>query len=891
MARPPGDAERSKHDAATAIVASPSRPTRSSVFEASQPIALAIAALVLFSALGNSGIWDPYELDAADLARRVAIHVFGARGLELPGAVNSLPTLTDLEMGELPFTSMALGFDVFGLRAWSGRLPLALWAFAGAVVLYHFLARLIDRRAGLYGTLVLVTMPLYFMQARTMLGDIVTMAALAMGFCGLAGALFDDGGVTGTTAPGDRASKPAGANLLARGVWLVIGLFGLVAGYLCRGALIGVAVPALSVGLAWAVLRLSADPGPAHASGSGATPAARRSALPDAVGALALVVGLGAVIVGVRALGRVTFDMPLARELGVVLIKKPPVEATFDLTIRQLGHALFPWSALLPFAVGRLFRAPLEIRSSARDRETGVRVALLIGAGLAVGVFTFLAPRTGALPFTGAALLAGIVAIAVVDLERGAMPSRALALGVVLLAIVLYRDMALIPDKALSVFVVDKPTFPKSFEDPSGRAMKIVVVVFASLAALSWFEAQPGDVDRGLGAMFERRQRQLRVLFHEVTSAWNGNLVFALIVVEAAFIGLGAMLFFGRRLGWAPLHGSPKLFTDFGLNAWWAAPPLVTLLVPLWYGVRDLFSFVTHHLRLPRATWTTLAGVLAGGALSFWYYPALAAQLSPKEVFESYAKLGAGEPLGLVGVRDRSAAYYHVGDVRPGRGVADVESFGDATRAFSWLTERMDQRRWLIVKADDLTRLNSLFRKQAKRNLPVLDGRSSQILLVSNQLGDRPNESWLGRIVLDEAPPIGRPLDAMFEDQLQVLGWEVRDQAGNLVTSVVPQTTYGFRTYYQVLRPVTGTWKSFIHIDGQQRRFNGDHAVLDGKYPMSLWQPGDVIVDDYEFQLEPNFTPGDYGAFFGFFSGETRFRVTRGDHHENRINAGALRVR
>ena len=40
-----------------------------------------------------------------------------------------------------------------------------------------------------------------------------------------------------------------------------------------------------------------------------------------------------------------------------------------------------------------------------------------------------------------------------------------------------------------------------------------------------------------------------------------------------------------------------------------------------------------------RAAATVVAALFAGGALSFWYYPALAAQLSPKEVFESYEKL------------------------------------------------------------------------------------------------------------------------------------------------------------------------------------------------------------------------------------------------------------
>ena len=91
--------------------------------------------------------------------------------------------------------------------------------------------------------------------------------------------------------------------------------------------------------------------------------------------------------------------------------------------------------------------------------------------------------------------------------------------------------------------------------------------------------------------------------------------------------------------------------------------------------------------------------------------------------------------------------------------------------------------------------------------------------------------------------------------------------------------------------PITGTWKAFVHIDGFQRRFNGDHSVLDGKYAMNLWHPGDVVVDDFVFQLEPNFTPGGYTVYFGFFAGETRFKVTRGQNHENRPVVGSLHVR
>ncbi|MFS8071178.1 MAG: hypothetical protein ACMG6S_32825, partial [Byssovorax sp.] len=113
----------------------PHRSSGSSL--ASRVLAYAVAAIVLFPFLAKSGIWDPYELDAADLGRRIAVRVFHAASLEIPGSVSALPTLTDLRMGELPFTSMALGFRAFGLHDWTGRLPLAIWGFLGVVALYE----------------------------------------------------------------------------------------------------------------------------------------------------------------------------------------------------------------------------------------------------------------------------------------------------------------------------------------------------------------------------------------------------------------------------------------------------------------------------------------------------------------------------------------------------------------------------------------------------------------------------------------------------------------------------------------------------------------------------------------------------------------------------------
>jgi len=53
---------------------------------------------------------------------------------------------------------------------------------------------------------------------------------------------------------------------------------------------------------------------------------------------------------------------------------------------------------------------------------------------------------------------------------------------------------------------------------------------------------------------------------------------------------------------------------------------------------------------------------------------------------------------------------------------------------------------------------------------------------------------------------------------------------------------------------------------------------------------GDYIVDDHEFSLEPNFTPGAYNVFYGLFVGDTRMKVKTGRQDDNRVDGGTLRV-
>jgi 4-amino-4-deoxy-L-arabinose transferase-like glycosyltransferase len=823
-------------------------------------LALVFAAVMLLAGLGRSGIWDPYELDSAELARRTAVNAFGAASLSLPHAQNGLPTLTDLGMGELPFTSMALGFRLFGLADWSGRLPLALWVLAGALALGHLLARLVGPKAGLYGVVAFVTMPLVLVQARTMLGDAVTLAAVTIALVGLTGALLDSS-TTSARSPWQRLA------------WLALGLFGLVAGFLSRGLLLGVALPCLGVGLGWLVLRFGGE-------GRGRSPGAAL------FGAGVLLVGLVALGRGLWLLHTTAASAPLDRELGFALLVKPTLESTFDLPLRELGHALFPWSAFLPFAVGRVFRGERGERDAPAD-EAATRVRdlagiLLVTAIVAVGLAAYLGPYAGALPFAAPAALAGLVALALVAHERDGLPSRALVLGTLLFGAVLYTDMTRLPDKAFAPFAIADATFPKSFEPSSQKLMLAVLGVFA-LGVLAWLDEAPDELVRGdLVGLVRRRVDEHRAAFATLAETWGGNLLFSLVVIEAALVGLGAMVFFGKRLGWEAVDKLPKNFADTSVNLWWMVPIAAALVLPLSTLARDLVSLVTTRLLPTRASLAALALVGTGALQGFVYYPSLADQVSPKEVFDTYAKLGAGKPLGLLGVQSRSGAYYDA---------PQVESFSDAVRALDWLVQGEGERRFLVLRAEDLPRLNSLHRRKKGVNLPIVDGRSSQILLASSDLDGAASQNPLDALVMNEPPAIDVPQQAMFEDELEALGWELHDADDVWPKSLVPGTPYRMRFFYRVKKPVTGTWKSFIHIDGYGRRHNGDHPVTDGRYPTSLWLPGDVVVDEYTLVLESNFTPGDYTMFYGFFQGERRYEVTSGPTQENRIIGGILPVR
>jgi 4-amino-4-deoxy-L-arabinose transferase-like glycosyltransferase len=721
------------------------------------PWLLALAALgTLFVPLSMSGLWDPQELRVADFGRRIAVNFLGASNLVIDGAVNDTPTLEEVSQGELPLFLVAVSFKLFGLHGWAGRLPMAVAGCVTLLALYWTCRRLSDRRTAELSVLVLLTAPLFFTQSRTILGAAVTMALLAASFGLLAVSAFDT-----RCAPAIRAGLFAG------------GIFAMAGTTLCRGVLVGVGVPALSVGLAWLLL-----------------PRVDRVARWIATTLLGL--GVIAVVVGGIALG-VAQDGEYWRVLGLT-VAFPSKFWTHDQVLHFLGHAFFPWSALAPVAVAAALTAPPPGRpANAITREASLRLSLLLAVGLGILAYAFLGQRAGALPFTPVFALSALVAVGMLEWDRRPEGSPPMALFTVALLVLLIVDFQHFPEKALSAFATPDAKFPDSFKRPAHFYLVYPGILCAALLATLGMER--------LG--FLRR---------------------AYLFIKPARVRIHRRWLLGAALG--------------GL----------------------------------------------GALLSLGYYPALASQLSPMGAFRTYTELARpGEPLASVGSQGSANAYY---------GTAEARNFGTVREAMTWLLRDPTQRRWLVVKDGDLAKANALYRRSSKQNVPVLDARSSGIQLLSNELreGER-NSNRFSKWLPETRPTPAHAMDTVFSDRLRLLGWEIQDSQGGAVTDELRTGhPYEFRLYYQVLGRIAKEWKTFIHIDGQGRRFNGDHDTLNGEYPFRNWNKGDYIADIYPFEIEPSFTEGRYQVYFGLFSGKKRYTVSQGEHKDDRVNGGVVTV-
>lgn len=95
-----------------------------------------------------------------------------------------------------------------------------------------------------------------------------------------------------------------------------------------------------------------------------------------------------------------------------------------------------------------------------------------------------------------------------------------------------------------------------------------------------------------------------------------------------------------------------------------------------------------------------------------------------------------------------------------------------------------------------------------------------------------------------------------------------------------PGDTLTITLYWQALATMEEDFTVFIHLLGPglggsswDKLTQFDRPPLDGDYPTSAWQPGDLIVDRYTLQIPVDATPGHYRPLVGFYLPATLERV------------------
>ncbi len=125
----------------------------------------------------------------------------------------------------------------------------------------------------------------------------------------------------------------------------------------------------------------------------------------------------------------------------------------------------------------------------------------------------------------------------------------------------------------------------------------------------------------------------------------------------------------------------------------------------------------------------------------------------------------------------------------------------------------------------------------------------------------------LGLLVLRALPSsspsykIAHPTDFYVDNLLQLAGYELA------ATSYRPGDTMPLGLYWRALNPITDDYQVFVHVvNAAGERVAGfDKTPLDGWWPTTMWEPGQLIRDEVVIPLSDDLPTGEYELRVGLY--------------------------
>ncbi len=472
-------------------------------------MSLLVGALVFIPYVGAVGLWDPWESHYGEVAREMMarndyVHPYWESSwffskppltmwMDVPGmalvGINRTP-------GKLPLYT-----------EWAMRMPFVLLVLGSLALLAVALGRTVNRRVGLASTVVLATMPLFFLVARQVVTDTPFVATLIAAMaCAIIG-LFDEK-TTHRTAWWMAFYVFCALSTLAKGV-LGVGLPAVI-----------LLTYALACVLPWDGAGLTAHWRWLTSSGYRKEVAAGKEPMPVLFAEMArmrLLTGIGVFLAIAGPWFAVMCAFPAVDNEGKTFFYRFFIHdhlnrlfegvhtttpgGTFIYFIEQGGYAIFPWVALLPGA--------LAVVSRLRLRQLDVRGKVAFIA-LVWTLFSFLLMDASATKFHHYVLpiLPGVAILVALFLDQlwedGPAPHAVpLLLGAVLFFLVA-KDLATTPKDFTDLFVYNyERAYPHELDTRpvvfgwSRRPLMTGDLVAAVLLAVgAWMAVGAGGQDR-----------------------------------------------------------------------------------------------------------------------------------------------------------------------------------------------------------------------------------------------------------------------------------------------------------------------------------------------------------------------------------------------------------
>jgi hypothetical protein len=112
-----------------------------------------------------------------------------------------------------------------------------------------------------------------------------------------------------------------------------------------------------------------------------------------------------------------------------------------------------------------------------------------------------------------------------------------------------------------------------------------------------------------------------------------------------------------------------------------------------------------------------------------------------------------------------------------------------------------------------------------------------------------------------EPPPFAHPVGARLGDAVELLGYDLDRQeakAGDIVHLTL---------VWRCLNEMDVAYTVFTHLldEGEQMRGQKDNPPLGGSYPTTVWVSGEVVVDEYDIEIQPGASPGVHVIEVGMY--------------------------